>query len=133
MNVHVEDLRDGSTVVADETLIPRSEIIAVIASGPRGDPARRVETRTYAVVVETGVYRIGGRVHATPGVSPEQRLRYEGPMVPLTEAWLEYRTGEQIRCDAGETLIVNRELATRIDVIEEPGALTTGSPKRASS
>ena len=35
-NVHVEDLREGSTIAADETLLPRSEIIAVIASGPRG-------------------------------------------------------------------------------------------------
>lgn len=119
-NVHVEDLRDGSTVAADETLLPRSEIVAVIASGPRGDPGRRAVTQRHAVAVESGAYRIGGCVHVTSGVDPEARWRCGGPMVPLTGAWLEYRSGDRYCRDILETIIVNRRLATRV-------AMATGS------
>ena len=129
-NVHVEDLRDGSTVSADETLLPRSELIAVIASGPRGDPGRRRATRAHAVVVESGIYRIGGCVHAPSGVDPEVRLLDGGPMVPLTAAWLEYRSGDQQRRDVIETVIVNRRLATRVEVVTLPAGIATGLPNR---
>ena len=74
-NVLVEDHRDGRAVSADETLIPRSEIIAVVARGPRGDPTRRLPTRAHAVVVGSGIYRIGGFVHAPVGMDPEERLQ----------------------------------------------------------
>lgn len=113
-NVHVEEHRDGSIVAADETLIPRSELIAVVASGPRGDPARRVATGTHAVVADAGAYRIDGRLHAPPGVDPMDRFREGGPMVPLTEAWLEYRSGAELRRVSRRTVIVNREAVTRI-------------------
>ena len=121
-NVLVEENRDGSVVLADETLIPRSEIIAVIARGPRGDPARRLETRAHAVVIDSGVYRFGGLVHAPAGMDAEQRLRDGGPMVPLTEAWLEYHAGEQRRRDTGKTVIVNCGPATRVALVGEPAA-----------
>jgi len=119
-NVLVEDLGIGRTVSADEAIVRRSEIIAVRASGPRGDATRRLPTRTHPAIVESGPYRIGGRVHAAPGIDPEQRLREAGPMVPLTDAWLEYRSGDELRCDWIETVIVNRELATRLEVLAEP-------------
>jgi hypothetical protein len=115
-NVHVEDLRDGRTVAADETFLPRSEIIAVIASGPRGDPSRRALTQRHAVAVESGIYRIGGCVHAPAGVDPEARWQSGGPMVPLTGAWIEYRSGDRYCRDIMDAVIVNRRLATRFDV-----------------
>lgn len=119
-NVLIEHHRDGRTMAADEALVSRSEILAVIASGPRGNPAHRLATRRHPVVVESGVYRIGGFVHAAPGADPEDRFRDGGPMVPLTEAWLEYGSNVQRRrLDAG-TVIVNRQLATRIQVAAEP-------------
>ena len=129
-NVHVEDLRDGSTVSTDETLLPRSELIAVIASGPRGDPGRRRATRPHAVVIESGIYRIGGCVHAPSGVDPEIRLHDGGPMVPLTGAWLEYHSGGQRRRDVVGTVIVNRRLATRIEVITLPAGMPMGPPNQ---
>jgi hypothetical protein len=121
-NVLVEDHRDGGTVSAEETLIPRSEIVAVIARGPRGDPSRRLATRPNAVVVESGLYDVGGIMHAPIGMGPEERWQGGGPMVPLTEAWLEYRSGDQLRRVRSETVIVNRDLAT----------LTGWSPSRGS-
>ena len=116
-NVLVEDIRDGDAVLADETLVPRSEIVAVVASGPRGDPSRRVETDAYPVVIESGVYRIGGLVHAPPGVDPAERLRAGDPMLPLTEAWLEYAWGERDRRDTKATVIVNCRSASRIELV----------------
>ena len=114
-NVLVEESRDGSAVLADETLIPRSEIVAVVASGPRGDPSRRVETRVHPVTIESGVYRVGGLVHAPPGMDPAERFGNDEPMVPLTEAWLEYPWGDRDRRDARATVIVNSRSATSIE------------------
>lgn len=130
-NVHVEDLRDGNTVAADETLLPRSELIAVIASGPRGDPGRRRGTQRHSVVVESGIYRIGGCVHAPFGMDLEERLQDGGPMIPLTGAWLEYRSGGQHRRDVMETVIVNRRLATRIRLDGSAADPVANSPIRA--
>ena len=122
-NVLVEEHRDGRVVLTDETVIPRSEIIAVIARGPRGDPTRRLETHAHAVVIDAGVYQFGGLVHAPAGMGAEQRLRDGGPMVPLTEAWVQYCAGQQRRHDSGKTVIVNCGSATRIDLVSQPAAL----------
>jgi hypothetical protein len=119
-NVLIEDHQDGTTVSAEATLVSRSEILAVIASGPRGDPARRLATRRHPVVVESCGYRIGGYVHTAPSTIPEDRFRDGGPMIPLTEAWLEYGSGVQRRRRDAGTVIVNRTLASRIEVVAEP-------------
>jgi hypothetical protein len=116
-NVHVQEHRDGSTVSADETFIPRSEIFAVVASGMRGDPAQRVATESTTVVISAGGYRIGGDVHFPHGVDPAERFRSGGPMVPLTDAWLEYRSGGLDRCVGKETIIVNRASVSGLEFL----------------
>jgi hypothetical protein len=105
---------------AEEALVRRSEILAVIAVDPRGDPTRRLATRRHPVVVESGRYRIGGYVHTAPSAAPEDRFRDGGPMIPLTEAWLEYVSGVQRRHHDAGTVIVNRKLASRIGAVAEP-------------
>jgi hypothetical protein len=115
--VLVEESRDGTAVMTDETLIPRSEIYAVVASGPRGDPSRRVETQAHPVRIESGVYRVGGLLHAPPGVDPAERFAGGDHMVPLTEAWLEYPWGERRRWDERATVIVNRRADTTLEVL----------------
>ncbi len=116
-NVLVEESRDGHAVLTDETLIPTSEIVAVVASGPRGDPSRRVETHAHPVLVEAGPYRFGGMLHAEPGVDPANRFWDGDHMVPLTDAWLEYPWGEQSRRDARATVIVNRRAVTSFEAL----------------
>jgi hypothetical protein len=118
-NVHVQEHRDGSTVAADETVVPRAEIIAVVARGPRGDAALRVPTQLHEVIIGAGTYRIGGRLHVPPGVGAMRRWREGGPMIPLTEAWLEYRSGGEQRRAAKTTVIVNRALVTSIEVLAD--------------
>jgi len=108
-------------------------IIAVIASGPRGDPGRRAPTQRHAVAVESGVYRIGGCVHATAGVDPEARWRSGGPMVPLTGAWIEYRSGDRYCRDILDAVIVNRRLTTRVEVATRPAVMPARLQRRTRS
>jgi hypothetical protein len=132
-NVLVEEHGDGRAVSADETVIPRSEIIAVIASGPRGDPRRQLETRTHSVAIDSGVYRFGGLVHVPVGVAPGRWLSVSGPMVPLTEAWLQYRVGGHWRHDTGKTIIVNCGPATHVELASEPAVIDRLPTKLAGS
>jgi hypothetical protein len=118
-NVHVEEHRDGSIVAADETVIPRAEIVAVVASGPRGDASLRVPTTLQPVVIEAGTYGIGGHLHVPAGVGAMDRWHTSGPMIPLTEAWLTYRSGGKPRRAARTTVIVNRGSVTRVDVLAD--------------
>jgi hypothetical protein len=111
-NVLVEHLGSGRTISADEAMVRRGELIAVRASGPRGDAALRRPTDVHAVVVESGPYRIGGMLNVAPGVAPALRLQGDEPMIPLTEAWVELRAdGRATRRQVG-TIIVNRDVAT---------------------
>jgi hypothetical protein len=113
----VEHLDDGATVTADEAVVRRADLVAVRASGPRGEASRRADTRTHPVVVESGSYRVGGHLHAAPGVGPASRIRGREPMIPLTDAWIEYRSGGELQRRRVGTIIVNRELATRIEPV----------------
>jgi hypothetical protein len=123
VNVHVEEHHDGSIVAADETLIPRAELVAVVASGPRGDPVRRVATGTHAVAANAGAYRIVGRLHVPPGVDPTERWHEGGPMIPLTEATFEYRSGTELRRASRRTVIVNRGAVTSIEATSPDDAV----------
>jgi hypothetical protein len=127
-NVIVEHLDDGATVTADEAVVRRADLVAVRASGPRGQASRREDTRTHALIVESGSYRIGGHLHARPGVGPASRIRGREPMFPLTEGWIEYRSGGALRRLPVGTIIVNRELATRIEPVAEPDLLDNDVP-----
>jgi hypothetical protein len=132
VNVMVEHLDDGATVTADEAVVRRADLVAIRASGPRGATSRREETRTHPVIVESGSYRIGGHLHAAPGVGPASRIRSREPMIPLTVAWIEYRSaGELLRRPVG-TIIVNRELATRIEPVTERDLVDEGRPAPAA-
>ena len=118
-NVLVEHLGGGATVTADEAIVRRAELIAVRAGNPRGDAARREPTLTHPVIVESGPYLVAGHLHAAAGVDPLTRMRSRGPMVPLTTAWIAYRPGGDDLRDRVGTIIVNRELATRIELVTE--------------
>jgi hypothetical protein len=94
---------------ADEVIIRRTDLIAVHASGPRGDEARRKKTRMHAVAMQSGNYLIAGHLHVAPGADPDESLRGRPAMVPLTDAWIEYWSGEERKHRATGTIIVNRD------------------------
>jgi len=119
VNILVENLDGGPTVTADEAIVHRGELVAVRGSGPRGNATRRQPTQPHSVLVESGPYLIGGHLHAAPGLDPTQRIRGPETMIPLTDAWISYRSGREPRRQLVDTIIVNRELATRIEAVTE--------------
>jgi len=89
-DVLVESLLDGRSIHADEVPIARDELVAVLADGPRGDPSRRTHTRTYPVTVTVGAYVIHGNIHSRPGADPLAFASRRSPMIPLSDASIEY-------------------------------------------
>lgn len=124
-DVLCERLIDGGAVEVREVLVPRDELLLVHATGPRGDQRRRQRTRALPMAVQTGPYHLRGYLHTLPGSDPLLHLRRRKPMVPMTEAWLEYQSGPQRQRRRLSGLIVNRELIDWIvpatdDEIEMP-------------
>jgi hypothetical protein len=118
-DVEIESLEDGQTRSAERVLINGRELVAVHASGPRGDEALRRRTRTHPVALQVGNYLIGGHLHVDPGTDPFTSLRARARMVPLTDAWIEYWSGGQRTKHAIGTIIVNRDAADWVRVVTD--------------
>jgi hypothetical protein len=107
----VESLSDGTAFEVDELVIARDELVAVEASGPRGNPSRRVRVRPFPIGAKLGPYLVRGYVHVTPGADPVLAVRRKRVMVPLTEATIEYQRGATRIQRRSSTILFNRELA----------------------
>lgn len=118
-DVEIESLEDGATRSVDEVLIRCSELIAVHASKPRGDEARRRLTRTHPIAIQSGNYLIGGYLHAPPGSDPIASMGGRPLMVPLTDAWIEYWSGGERTKQSSGTIIVNREQVDWMRVVTD--------------
>ena len=81
-NVEVADLERGSVRAEEQIVVPRDDLVAVHASGPRGDEARRRTTSTVPVGVWCGNYVISGFLHVPAGQGALENLSERGPMVP---------------------------------------------------
>jgi len=115
-DVLVVALDDGRATEAKTLIVERGELLAVRASGPRGNANRRGRTLQYPVTLQTGPYTLRGHLHGLPGSDPVMQLRRRRPMVALTESWIEYPTeGESHRGRVG-TIIFNREAIDWIHV-----------------
>ena len=114
--LHLEDVEiashnDGSTRSVEEFVISRGDLVAVHASGPAGDETMRQPTRTYPIALQSGDYLVGGHLHVLPGEEPMASLQQRAAMVPLTQAWIEYWSGDERRHRSTGTIIVNRDRA----------------------
>lgn len=112
-------LEDNRAVELRELVVARAELVAVRASGPRGNAARRVRTRPSPVAVKAGPYMVRGYVHGPPGGDPLRRFRTQRPMVPLTEAWIEYEAGGVPHRARVGPLIVNTGFVDWVDRAKE--------------
>jgi hypothetical protein len=122
-DVMLERLDTGISSHVTGLTVARDELLAVRATGPRGDAARRSRRRPSPITLQSGPYTIHGYVHAMPGGDPISEVRRRRAMVPLTECWIEYRAaGSEHRARAG-TMIVNRDLIdwVRLSKDEEVG------------
>jgi hypothetical protein len=102
---------DGRTVQAEDAIVPRSDLVAVKAGDPRGNPAYRHHTRQFAVTAGAGNYVMHGFIHGRPGADPMIHLGRRPPMIPLTDATIIYETADGWHRDEAATLIVNRDVA----------------------
>jgi hypothetical protein len=109
VDVMVERLDGQGAIEVKEVLVRRDELLLVHATGPRGNLARRTRTREHPLAVRIGPYDIRGSLHAFPGHDPLTTIRRRKPMVPMTDAWLEYLAGGERRRRRVGALIVNRE------------------------
>jgi hypothetical protein len=122
--LHLEDVEiashdDGSTRSVEEFVISRGDLVAVHASGPAGDETMRQPTRTYPIALQSGDYLVGGHLHVLPGEEPMASLQERPAMIPLTQAWIEYWSGDERRHRSTGTIIVNRDRADWIRQVTE--------------
>lgn len=120
-DARLEGLADGHVVSMPELTVERDELCAVVASGLRGDVARRLHTRTTRVQVEVGPYWVEGTVHGTPASEPLGLALRRAAWVPLTEATVAYRRGGDEVSEEVETLLVNRHLLRSFKAVEVAG------------
>ena len=109
VDVLLEELAGGRAVEVKEVLVRRDELLLIHAAGPRGNQDRRHRTRSHPVAIQIGPYHIRGYLHALPGADPVQAIRRRKPMVPLTDAWIDFATAAGRQRRRVGTVVVNRE------------------------
>lgn len=109
VDVLVEGLTGDHAVEVREVLVRRDELLLVHATGPRGNLDRRHRTRPHPVAVQLGPYQVRGYLHALPGTDPVQAIRRRKPMVPLTDAWIEFGTAAARQRRRVGTVVINRQ------------------------
>jgi hypothetical protein len=119
VDARLESLEDGHVVESPEVTVATEELYAVVASGPRGEAARRLRTHATRVVMDLGPYRVVGLVHGTPASDPLATALRRAAWLPLTDATVTYERGPDSVSDEVETLVVNRPLASSFRPLEE--------------
>ena len=66
-HVECESLEDGHKAAIDSVSIERSDLLAVVATGPRGNEKQRVSLQTNRLHLSIGPYMVLGRLHTKPG------------------------------------------------------------------
>ena len=119
VDVMVQRLRDGGVLETPEVLVRREEILFVHAAGPRGEVARRRRMRMHPLAMQLGPYKVRGYLHTLPGSPPLVAIRGRQPMVPLSEAWIEYDDGSLHHRHHVGAIVVNREHIDWITLAQE--------------
>ncbi len=118
---------DGHTQAFDSLEINRDELDIVIASGPRGDPKRRLATKPNGVAMKLGPYSAEGFMHAPPTANPVRGINNRPAMVALTDVVLEYQFCEESVSTWYRTVLVNRDLAVSLRAVTSPGTMQFGA------
>lgn len=114
VDVMVETFDGSGAIEVKDVLVKREEIVLVHTTGPRGSQARRQRTRQHPVAIWLGGYQVLGYLHALPGSDPLTSIRRRKPMVPLTDASVEYTTGTVRQRRRVGVVVINRE---HVDVV----------------
>jgi len=108
--VKLESLEDGHVFEIDSLPIDRSDLHAVVATGPRGREKRRVALEPTRMQVGIGPYTILGQLHGQPGADPIVTVMKRDPMLPLTNATIAFNRAGNVVAQDVPALIINREL-----------------------
>jgi hypothetical protein len=103
-----ESLQDGHKVAIDSISVEREELLAVVASGPRGAEKQRISVQANRLQVSIGPYMILGRLHSKPGSDVMASVLKRDPMIPLTNATIAYEVNGAIVARDIPTIIINR-------------------------
>jgi hypothetical protein len=124
VDVMVQSLVEPEVVEVREVVVPRDELLLVHATGPRGDLARRTRTRLTHVTINAGPYVVRGNLHAVPFLDAVAGLHRRSPMVPLTDAVVDYPMAGEWRRQRVATVIVNRSAIVHvIESVEHDGTV----------
>ncbi len=130
-HVECESLEDGHQAAVDSISVERNDLLAVIATGPRGSQKQRVSLSTSRLQVSIGPYLILGRLHTKPGVDAVASVLQRDPMIPFTDATIAYEVAGSIVARDISTIIVNRLLVDWISPTTETASLFPDVPTRS--
>jgi len=130
-HLECESLADGHRATVDSLSLERNDLLAVVATGPRGNQRQRVTLETNRLQVAIGPYLILGRLHSKPGVSAVASVMRRDPMIPLTHATIAYEVAGSIVARDLPTIIVNRLLVDWISPTTEAESLFPDVPIRS--
>jgi hypothetical protein len=127
-HVQCESLTDGHLAAVDSISVERNDLLAVIATGPRGSEKQRVSLQTDRLQVCIGPYLILGRLHHKPGADAVASVLRRDPMIPFTSATIAYEFAGSIVARDVSTIIVNRLLVDWITPSSETETLFPDTP-----
>jgi hypothetical protein len=127
MDAVVTSTSDGHSRSFEKLEIGRNELDIVVASGPRGDPKRRLSTRPSGVAMKLGPYSAEGFLHAPATANPVRGFDRRPAMVAVTDAVLEYQFCDKRVSEWFRTVLVNRELAVSLRSVASPSGSQTGA------
>jgi hypothetical protein len=130
-HLECESLEDGHRVALDSVSIERDDLLAVVATGPRGNEKQRVSLQTNRLHVSIGPYLILGRIHMSPGADAIASVLQREPMIPLTNATIAYEVAGAIVARDVPTIIVNRLLIEWISPTTDAASLFPDIPVRS--
>jgi hypothetical protein len=118
---------DGHTQEFEQLEIGRDELNLVVASGPRGDPERRLATKPSRVTMKLGPYSAEGFMHGPPAANPVRDISRRPAMVAITEAVIEYQFCGEPVSESFRVLLINRDMAASLRNVVSPSKLPTGA------
>jgi hypothetical protein len=130
-HLECESLEDGHRLAIDSVSIERNDLLAVVATGPRGNEKQRVSLQTNRLHVSIGPYLILGRIHVSPGADAVASVLQREPMIPLTNATIAYEMAGAIVARDVPTIIVNRLLVEWISPTTDAASLFPDIPVRS--
>ena len=122
-HVTFQSLDDGHTVSQDSISLERDDLLAVVATGPRGSERQRVRLEEARLQLSIGPYVILGRLHLPAGQDPMKNVLQREPMIPLTSATIAYSVAGAVEARDVDTVIVNRLLVDWIAATAEEASI----------